>query len=235
MSLTKVEHILGAYSAIRISGLTSKPTPEEIELGLNELEDMMSEFRSRNICSTYVFEEHPDPNTDSKISSEFNNATKKCLAVRLAPYFGKEASQTTQRQATQALSNWSARSGKVNMIQPPNRQPRGTGNTFRFPNWVRFYRFGDQAPVSCDTLDIKVDEINFFVVSFSGYLMDDETIVSFTTESDDGIELIDTVQDGDKFNLECKGVFNGLQRVTITVTTSTGRVNPEVVNFNVIN
>ncbi|HIB77426.1 MAG TPA: hypothetical protein EYO58_07375 [Flavobacteriales bacterium] len=148
MSLTKGEHVIRAYAALRISGLTVNASNEDVITGLAELEDMMNEFRSRNICSSYVFEDDVDPNTDSEIASEFNNATQKCLALRLAPYFGKEASVSLQKQANQGLSNWSARSGKTNMINPSNRQPRGSGNTFRFPNWVRFYRFENDAPIS---------------------------------------------------------------------------------------
>jgi len=68
MSLTKIEHVLRAYSALRISGLTSKPTADNRATGLAELEDMMNEFRSRNICSTYIFEDEPEANTDSGIS-----------------------------------------------------------------------------------------------------------------------------------------------------------------------
>ena len=233
MSLTKVEHVLGAYSAMRISGLTSAPSPGDITTGLSELENMMNEFQSRNICSAYVFEDVPTPNTDSGISPEFNNATQKCLAVRLSPYFGKEAPQTIQRQATQALSNWSARSGKTNMISPPNRQARGSGNNFRFPNWVRFYRTSEDAPISCDTFQLKVNEVDFFTVDFSGYLLDGATIVSFTTEVDNGIELVAIAQDVDKFNMECKGLTAGFNTITITITTSTGRINPEVINFSI--
>ena len=233
MSLTKGEHVLRAYRVIRISGLTTKPTPQEVELGLSELEDMMSEFRSRNICSTYVFEDDPDVNTESEIATEFNNATQKCLGVRLAPYFGKEAEMSVQRQATQALSNWGARTGKTNMINPPNRQPRGSGNNFRFPNWVRFYRFDGDAPISCDTFTLKVDAIDFFLVDFTNYLLDGATITSFTTEVTNGITLLNITQDGAKFNMECKGVFGGSQTITLTITTSTGRINPQLVNFNI--
>ena len=128
MSLTKVEQILGAYDELRISGLTSDPTPGEIKRALSKLEDMMSEFKSRNICSSYIFEDEPNANTDSGIDPAYNNATQMCLAVRIAPIFGKAAMDETRRQATQALSNWSARSGKVNMILPPNRQARGSSS-----------------------------------------------------------------------------------------------------------
>jgi len=238
MSLTKGEHVIRAYAALRISGLTIAASPEEVVTGLSELEDMMNEFRSRNICSSYAFEdeEDVDPNTDSNIASEFNNATQKCLAIRLAPYFGKEASPLLQKQANQALSNWSARSGKVNMIAPPNRQPMGSGNTFRRLNFDRYYRTSETAPISCSTFTIKVDEINSFSggpLDFTDYLNDLETIVSYTTEVDRGIELISTTQDEANFTLECKGITPGYSIITLTITTSEGRVNPERINFNV--
>lgn len=233
MSLTKVEHVNRAYKALRISGLTTVPTPGEIEECLIELEDMMNEFRSRNICSSYIFEDEPNPNTDSGIAVAYNNATQKCLAVRIAPVFGKVAMEETRRQATQALSNWSARSGKTNMINPPNRQARGSGNTFRFPNWVRFYRFDGDAPIECDTFSLKVDAVDFFTVDFSGYLLDGATITSFTTEVTNGIRLLNIAQDVDKFTMECKGVSAGYETITLTITTSSGRVNPQLINFNI--
>lgn len=234
MSLTKGEHVIRAYAALRISGLTTAANPEEVNLGLSELEDMMNEFRSRNICSSYVFEDDVDPNTDSEINDEFNNATQKCLAIRLAPYFGKEVSQSLMRQATQAVSNWSARSGKINMIQPSNRQARGSGNTFRNLSFNRFYRKADEAPISCDTFKLKVDEVDFFQVDFSEYLLDGAVIDSFTTDATNGVQLVDIAQDGDKFDMECKGLTVGYNFITITITTSTGRVNPQKVNFNII-
>ncbi len=234
MSLTKVEHVNRAYKALRISGLTTTPSPEEINDCLIELEDMMNEFRSRNICSSYIFEDIPEPNTDSGIDVAYNNATQKCLAVRIAPVFGKVAMDETKRQATQALSNWSARSGKVNMIQPPNRQARGSGNTFRFPNWVRFYRFDGNAPIECDTFTLKVGATDIFAVDFSGYLLEGGSIVDFSTDVSNGINLIEITQDGDRFIMKCKGVFGGYQTIKLTVETSpAGRINPQIINFNI--
>lgn len=233
MSLLNSEQILRAYSAIRISGLTSNPEPEEMELGFNELIDMMAEFNSRNICTQYIFQDEPDINAESGIATEFNNALQKCLAVRLAPFFGKEASPLLQRQASQGVSNWAARTAKVNQINPSRRQPKGSGNTFRFTNWTRFYRNGEEAPISCSTFDLKVGAIDFFAVDFSRYLLEGATITSYTIENTNGIEVIQDTQDVDMINLEVKGVQAGYQTATITITTSTGRVNPELINFNI--
>jgi hypothetical protein len=233
MSKTKIQHVNRAFEWLVISGITSKPSAEENAIGLSVLEDMMNEFKSRNICSSYVFEDEPNPNTDSEIDDAYNNATGACLAVRLANMYGKEAPMTLQRQATQALSNWSATTSKTNQIQPSRRQPRGSGNTFRFSNWTRYYRSGNPAPISCTTFDLKVGETDFFGVDFTPYLLEGATITSFTVDSTNGINVIQSVQDGNIINLECKGADAGYQTVTITVTTSTGRINPETINFNI--
>jgi hypothetical protein len=233
MSLLNSEQILRAYSALRISGLTSNPSPEEMELGFNELIDMMAEFNSRNICTEYIFQDEPDINAESGIAAAFNNALQKCLAVRLAPFFDKQVPQLLQAQASQGVSNWAARTARVNQISPSRRQARGSGNTFRFSNWTRFYRAGNPAPISCSTFDLKVDAVDFFGVDFSRYLLDEATIISYTVESTSGIDITQDVQDGDLINLEVKGVQAGYQTATITITTSTGRVNPELINFNV--
>lgn len=237
MSKLKGELVNKAYKWLRISGLTAKASPGEIADGLDMLESMMLEFRSRNICSSYVFEEEPDPSTDSRLESQYDNAAETCLAVRLAPFFGIEPSQTLMRQATQSLSNWSARSGKVNQVKPSNRQPRGSGNTFRFPNWIRYYRFEPDAPISCETISIKVNETNTFQIDFGAnglqYLNDLETIASYTTEVSNGINLISSSQNGSIINLEVVGVASGFNSILVTVTTSDSRVNPETVNFNV--
>ena len=233
MSKSKIEHVNKAYSALRISGLTTDPTPAEKELALDMLEDMMSEFESRNICTNYIFEDDIGPNTDSGIASAYNNATGMSLAVRLANFYGKEVTRGIMNQANAGVSNWAARTGRTNKIQPPGTQPRGSGNTFRFSNWARYYRTGETAPISCDTFNLKVDGIDFFTVDFSSYLLEGATISSFIVESTNGVEVISSVQDVNNINLECKGVEAGYQTVTITITTSTGRVNPELINFNI--
>lgn len=233
MSKTKIQHITKAYKWLVISGITSAPSPEEIVDGLEVLEDMMHELRSRNICSAYVFEDEPSPSTDSLADDSLNTAIATNLAVRLANYFGKEPLPTLTRQATQSMSNWSARSGKTNQIDPPRRQPRGSGNTFRFSNWVRFYRFNDNAPIECDTFDLKVDAIDSFSVDFNNYLLLGATITSFEVEASNGIEVLTSAESEGIITLSCKGKNGGYQTVKLTVTTSTGRVNPEIVNFNI--
>lgn len=223
-----------AFKRLMISGITTNPTPAETETALNILEDMMSELNSRNICTSFVFEEFPDPNTESGINPAYNNAAYTNLAIRVAGDYGRPVPPMLERQANQSMSNWSARTAKVNQINPPSRQPRGSGNTFRWQNWYRYFRIEDNAPISCSTIDIKVDEINGFVIDFGLYLKDTEVISSYTTEVSNGLELLADSNTDTTINLEqVKGIQFGFNTIKLTITTDQGRVNPHVVNFNV--
>lgn len=223
-----------AYNLLAINGLTTTPTPEEIDRAMNRLEDMMHELHSRNICSSYVFEDYPDPNTESGIHPAFTNAAATNVAVRILSSYGRPLTEDLMLQARQSMSNWSARSARVNPINHPSRQPRGSGNTFRTLESSRYYRYEDDAPTSCTTLNLKVGEINGFVIDFSLYLKDGEVISSYTKEVSNGLELIAESNTDTTINLEkVKGLLAGYETITLTITTDGGRVNPHTVNFNV--
>lgn len=235
MSKTKIELVNGAYSKLRISGLTSGPEPEEITDGLDMLETMMAEFKSRNICSSYVAEEEPTPTLNSRLEKKYENACEWNLAVRLAPLFGKEPSMQMINQARQSLSNWSARSAKVNMINQPNRMPRGNGNAFRFPNWVRFYRVEDSAPISCDTIQMVKGQRDMYASDFNEYVKSGESVSSYEIESSNGVTINSSSLSDNTVSFDITADKAGYQNISIKITTSLGRVSPTTVNINVEN
>ncbi len=234
MATTKIDHVRKAYEQLVISGITTEVSPEEAVIGIERLEDMMEEFCARNICSNWLFEDDPNPNTNPELERRYNYAVETNLALRLCAIYGKEPSSTLARGAMQSLSNWSALSSKTNEILPPRRQPRGSGNTFRYENWIRFYRFENNAPISCDTFEIKEGQEDFYLVDFDNFLLANNTITEFTIDSTPGIDVLESTQVGSAINLKCRGVVAGYNTVTITVTTSAGRINPQLVNFTVI-
>ena len=233
MSKSKVELVQKAYEILRISGLTTRAVPEEISIGIDELEGMMNEFEARNVCSSYVFEDDPQENTDANVELAYQKAVEYNLAARLATYFGKEPTAGMVKTAIASLSTWTAASGRVNQMKYPNRQAKGSGNTFRFSNRERYYRQASNAPISCETNYLKVDEINNFSYDFNQYLEGSETISSFTTDVSNGLDLLSSAIQGTKIVMSVKGVKTGLQSILVTITTSTGRVNPQTINFQV--
>ena len=106
---TKVEIIIDAYSQLRISGITVQPTPEDLEVALMRLENMMAEWQTR-VCVGYNFEDNPDPNTEINVKRAFWHCLATNLAVRLIPDFNKAVPQVLMMQAS---SSYSAMSGSI--------------------------------------------------------------------------------------------------------------------------
>ena len=233
---TKGDHVNDALQKLRIGGLTTNPEPEEISDCLLVLEDMMSELDSRNICTSFQFEDDPDPSTESGIDPAYNNAVAYNLAMRMLDYFGKEATATLARQATQSMSNWSARAAKVRQINAPRRQPRGSGNNFRWPVWSRYYRDEASAPISCDTQQIKQGQVENYGINLDGYLSDGETISSYTYEASAGLTVTQEVLTDDlwAYTVQAGDTATDYQAVNLSVVTSDGREQTFTANFNVV-
>jgi hypothetical protein len=235
----KVNRINAAYSKIRISGLTVLPSPEDLELALMRLEEMMHELEgARNICLNFNFEQEPDPNSVSNISSWALDGISSLLAERLIPDFNKAV---PPQLMLSSRSSMSAISGKVlrdrlRRVQYPDRMPIGSGN-YRYPRWLRFYHPVILPPNDCSTNQIKIGETNNYTISFCQELADDETIISFTMEASDGLTTDNEVLSGNDIEYTVTAVSQASdgawQRVRVTVVTDEGRTLIRDVNFEV--
>ncbi len=239
MAQLKVDRITAAYSKLRISGLTVLPNPSDLELALNELEIMMAELASRGIEVGYNFEEVPDPNSDLNVPIEFWNMISTNLATRLVPDFNKDASPVLFAQASQSLSQASAicARNRIQQVAYPARQPVGSGNRV-YARWQRFYTNQPGLPPNEPaTQYIMQGETNDFNESFAAYLRTDEFIDTFEVTSDTGLKVISSsMLDGVityRLNAPVDIAAGNWQQVKITVTTTIGRVDIRIINFNV--
>lgn len=240
MTQLKVDRITAAYSKLRISGLTVLPNPSDLELALNELENMMAELASRGIEVGYNFEEQPDPNSDLNVPIEFWNMIATNLATRLIPDFNKEASPVLFAQASQSLSQASGvcARNRIRQVQYPARQPVGSGNRI-YARWQRFYSdIGGLAPNVPSTLFIMQGETNDFKESFAAYLRTDEFIDSFEVTADTGLIVVSSVFLEGVIDYRLTApvdlAANSWQQVKIKVTTTEGRVEIRIINFQVM-
>jgi hypothetical protein len=237
---TKVDAIIDAYSQLTISGITVDPTPEDLELALDRLEGMASEWATRNICDYYNFEDEPDPNSLTNVKRGYKQAFATNLAVRLIPDFKKTVPDVLFKQATQSLSNLSGRSAmeRINGVPYPTRQPRGSGNTLRYNRWNRFYRNQNVSPNSCATNRMVIGDINDYVEHYDAYLNDGEVIDSFSIILDPGLRLISSSNTDNEieYRIEARtGDTNqGNQQLTIVMDTDSGRRETRYVFFNLI-
>ncbi|QZA71252.1 head-tail adaptor [Pseudomonas phage AH02] len=239
MAQLKVDRITAAYSKLRISGLTVLPNPSDLELALGELEMMMAEFASSGIEVGYNFEEMPDPNSDLNVPQEFWNMIATNLAVRLAADFNKEIPMTLMGQASQSLSKAAGICAckRLQQVRYPSRQPVGSGNRRR-ARWQGFYSgIADAAPNKPSTIYIMQGETTDFEESFAAYLNTDEYIQSVEITTDDGVAVVDDSLDEGVVRYRVQALTdvdtNAWQRVKIKVTTTAGRVEIRVLNFQV--
>ena len=239
MAQLKVDRITAAYSKLRISGLTVIPNPSDLELALSELENMMAEIATRGIEVGYNFEEQPDPNSDLNVPQEFWNMIATNLAMRLVPDFNKEVSPVLAASASQSMSVASGvcARNRIQQVAYPSRQPVGSGNRV-YSRWQRFYNsFSDLPPNEPSTLFIMQGETNDFRESFAAYLRTDEYIDTFEVTCDTGLTVISsTVLDGVityRLNAPIEVSAGGWQQVKVKVTTTEGRVEIRILNFQV--
>ncbi len=226
----KIDLINTAYSQLKISGLTVNPSPEDITLALNRLEQTMAEHYGE--CLGFFFEDEPDPNTPHNIDRKYWHSVSAVLADRLLPDFGKAPNAALTNLTRAAYSFLSARTALQQQTVYPSRQPIGSGNSRVLTTIQKFY-YPEEEDFSCATNKMVLGDINNFEESFEEYLQDAEVISSYTITSDDGLTLsadsnTDTII---SYTVETAGPAGAYYRVKIVVTTDLGRVATRFIKF----
>lgn len=238
---TKGDIAAGAFEDLVISGITSKPSPEEVVSAITQLDNMVNSWKNKNICLSYtpsVSYGATDPNQDSGLADSEIFAAIKNLAKKLCPSFGKQCPMEISADAKDSLE------GLYSIVLPTKETrpylPTGAGETYSYYNslyhgfYNKYFPYEPEAPDNCSTFEIKTGEIDSYSVDFNQYLLDGNSITSYTIEDGQGVTVLNSAEVDGIITMECQGGIEGYSPVLITVTTSAGRVNPESVNFNVI-
>jgi hypothetical protein len=227
----KGDIINGAYSQMRISGMTIEPSPSDIETALRRLEGMANEFYARNINTGYYLEDDPDVNSPSGLDKKFWYSFECVLAVRLLSDFGKgmQPDPTLFKNASAQMSFLYAATANPRQVQYPRRQSMGAGNA----QTSRFYIPVPEAPNTCATNRMIVDDINDFIEHFDSYLISPETVDDYSIDANTGLTIVsDSLTTPDisyRIQADAVGVF----KVKIIATTSTGRKITRIIYFEV--
>lgn len=235
---TKIDIINKAYRRGRISGLTSGPTPEDISIGLDELEDMAHEWAAANICTGYNFEESPDSDSTHNIPRKYWTAYDSNLMMRLLAYFGKDITPALASTASTSFSRMCSDVAVIPELDYSSRMPTGSGNN-RWNRRRRYYCVTEQVPIECETVKMFIDDRNDFYEDFTSYLNESETLSSFTIEADDGLTInsssIPTDSNRVIYNVTADGntgeEYKTLFQVKVVATTSDGRIETRMRNF----
>ncbi len=236
----KVDLINGAFSQMRISGLTVNPGGRDYTTALERLENMAYMLQSRGIVTNYNFTETPDPNDLTNVPMALNLMFQSNLALQLCPDFGKEIPQSLAMLATSTMATASAVSALalVQDVQYPRRMPIGSGNSLRWQPLNNYNLLPPNPPPNPTTHTLYIGDIDSYNETWEQYLRAGETVDSFTIAADEGLFLSSSSLSTPIVTFEVQGVSQQVsgrwQQVKIIVTTSLGRVNTRFVNFNVI-
>lgn len=237
MAITKIDVINDAYAKIRISGLTLDPTPEATTVALGQLESMMAEFEATSMNLNYQFEEIPDPNTDTGVGLEHKQMMSSNVATRVISYFGKDMPITLEKQANQSLSNSNSivAAFQIQQVRYPDRMARGSGNTVRWSYLLRYYN-QEQTPPTDSNVIFRGDTQDYQEF-YTAYLINNDTIASFTIQADTGLTLVSSSADDTtvsyRITADDTKDTQSFRQVKIVITTADGRINTRLVDFNI--
>lgn len=235
----KIDIINGAFSLLRISGLTVIPGAEDNELALTNLEEMSAEYEGNNIYCAYNFEEEPDLNSDSGLALKYRKSFKVLLAKRMLSDYGKgkEPDPILLQDSQYHYSFLSARTALVKEVQAPRTMPTGSGN--RYNDWWRRYNYPQaEAPLQAATNKMIIGDIEDFTEDFTSYLKDVEDIDSYVLTADEGLTVVSDSLSTPivSYRIEAVGSNNEtpdtFYQVKIVATTDTGRITTRIINFS---
>lgn len=236
---TKIDIINEAYAELRISGITVDPTPGQIAGALTRLEAMMAEyFVGSNLGVDYNFESTPEVNSQTNVALNHKFMMVYNLAIRLIPTFNKAVPQTLFNLGAAAFSSslGTVAMDRLRQVQPSRRMPKGSGNTIRNVYLNRFSNPIPLPPSSSAVNRLLEGETQDYKESFAAWL-GSNTIDSFTISVDPRLTLVTSANAGPFITYTITGIdaeVQGIwQFVKITVTDSAGRVNIQLVSFEI--
>lgn len=126
---TKGEIVNQSFDLMRISGLTSKATPEDTTRGLTTLERIVLSYENKGLFLSYNKSPDypvPDANEDSGIVDSNISAIVMLLFKSLCPAYGKQFPAEMVQEADDAYRGLFSTIPPIKAQNP--RQPAGQGN-----------------------------------------------------------------------------------------------------------
>ena len=200
----------------------------EFQSGIRYLNRMMATIPYNGLGYTNVV----DPSDPITIDDGAIDGIIFSLALKLAPQYDIEPSQDLRINKRDAMKSLRKLSLVYKPTQMPSTMPIGSGNE----DWLTGRladHFYNPVNILAWAQPLKTGDIDSSRVDFPNYLLEGATISSFTISSNDKISILSSAEVDAVVTFSAEGLQIGHGTVCITITTSTGRVNPETVDFEV--
>jgi hypothetical protein len=218
--ISKINVVNGTLKLMRISGLTTQGTPDEIKDGLQVLDDYMAEL-STTLETGYIQPAsygESDPNDDSGLTLEMAGPIKKALLLEFCSYFGKDVPMAIAKTSADGMRALEQLLVNVAPSQHPATLPIGSGNEWPYSSGRKFY----PEPISDDNPEYYYAGDSFKLkVDWSAWL-DGETLstVVYSTKGSVLLSNESVVVNNSEVTVAFTG--SGQSEVCATATNSSG-------------
>jgi len=232
MQIKKGDLVNGAYSIIRISGLTINPQPDQVSAGVQEADDLASELKGMGVDINWQQPTNyglSDTDDTSGLTAEMAGAFKSLLALRLIDLFGKQATPTLVDRSNKGMRTLEQIVIHVPETELPSTLPTGSGN-----EWGRNDRHFYPEPAANQDADyvFKGDVLNY-TEDFSAWLIDEELASVSWEVSGSGITIEN--ETFDETTASAQLTFTRIGGYTVCITaTKTNSTDVLTANKNFI-
>lgn len=230
----KIDIVTGAYQLIRISGLTSRAIPEEVEIAMQVADDYAGELLASGLNIGWI---QPleyglsDPDDVSGLTPQTVGPFKKLLAKQLVDYFGKAVTMTLQMNADKGMRALEQLLVNIQPMQNPATLPIGSGNEWDY-RYDKFYAEPINDDGAEDRFVTDVFQLNNSWVQWLGGSGD--TVTSVDYEFDTGVVITNKSFDDDSSVATISFDRVGQFTVCVKATSSSGNVETQKFIYNAI-
>lgn len=188
MRITKVDIVNGTYALMRISGITTNPSPSEISMAIQVADDLAAQLEIKNIKLGWIQPSEygaSDPNDNSGLSAGLAGPFKKVLAIELLSYFGKQATDVLVIMSRDAMSTLEQYAVVVPKAQFDSTLPIGSGNEYDNSWGSVFYN----TPLDSSAEVYIKGEVVTYNIDLSSFVIDEGLSSVVWDNSNDGIVI----------------------------------------------
>ena len=219
MTPVKIDLINGAYQQLRISGLTTQPTNEDVSYALSTMDDWAAQL-STTLDTGYLQPAEygtSDPNDSSGVDIKLAGPFKKLLALELAAAFGKDIPPALALSARNAQRDLEHLLVSVDIAQNPPTLPLGSGNQYTLTQRT-FYPEPNNDDGAINKYENEVFLVSVEWESFLGV----NVLDSVDYDHDAGIILSQKSTDGTTSTVTVAFSQRGQFELCVTATDSAG-------------
>ena len=229
--MTKGELISGAYAFLKVAGVTTQPTGDELALAIQVCDDLFAQVGVTLDTGYYQPDQYGSSTSgdESGLIAEFAGPAKKILALELyTTFYDADVPPALQRIAAQGMNALEHHIVQMPPTQLPATLPQGSGNDYL--EYDSTFFSGNLPP---GTLKFNQGDTTALEFDWSTWTLGEDYVASVGYKVSSGIDYVDQGTEDDISSVKLTFVGTGLKTVCATAKSADGGVKTMSVKYYV--